>query len=205
MAELVEEGPNKRPRLWEQQQQQQQQDAGRGCQQDGWEVGGGGEDSATCVCSNTGCPWRFRSSRTSPTSRATGAAGSTNGPSPTPVVEPTDGDGDEDESGRLLPPRQVFDGPLLSVKEYRDEPTGEVRCVVREALPFYAIRWRLLLLCNTHILHFACVSNRQAVCLTNMAGGDKVQLWIECVVSCCAYGISLSGLLPPLPLSLTLS
>ena len=123
-AAAVEEGvPNKRPRLWEQHQQHepQQQQAGHGHRgHDGWEEHGDGEegDSTGCVCSNAGCPWSFRSRRAS--SSTSRAGGSTNDP----LLPPSDV---EPQEGRV-PPRQFFDGPLLSVKEYRDKPTGEVRC-----------------------------------------------------------------------------
>lgn len=38
----------------------------------------------------------------------------------------SDSDGD-DSSSQALQPQQFFDGPLLSVKEYRDKLTGDVR------------------------------------------------------------------------------
>eukprot|EP00752_Nemacystus_decipiens_P008498 g7591.t2 len=142
---------NKRPRIQAQHQQrapppQQRLQPGHGHHRhrhDGWEEEG---DNTGCVCSNAACPWSFRSSSSSRSSRSSrsssssggdssrasstkGAAGSTNGPlSPAPSdVEPSDDDDNEDS---MVPPWQFFDGPLLSVKEYRDQPTGEVRFAV---------------------------------------------------------------------------
>lgn len=116
MAELtppqvVEEGggPNKRPRLWQQHRQ-----ASYSHQRNGWEGEAvDDEENTGCVCSNAGCPWNFSSRRVSPMS--------SNGPT-SPDVEPNHG-----VESDALRPRQFFDGPLLSVKEYRDQPTGEVR------------------------------------------------------------------------------
>lgn len=48
------------------------------------------------------------------------------GAGPSYAYEREDCDSDDDGT---LPPRQLFDGPLLSVKEYRDRPTGDVRYV----------------------------------------------------------------------------
>lgn len=36
-------------------------------------------------------------------------------------------DSDGDDSSETLQPHQFFDGPLFSVKEYRDKVTGDVR------------------------------------------------------------------------------
>lgn len=72
------------------------------------------EDDQGCRCPNDGCPWQWDSSSTSSSSSSSTAAAATTTSSSmiSGVGEPS-----------------YLHGPLLSVKEYRDRRTGEVRCV----------------------------------------------------------------------------
>ncbi len=74
----------------------------------------GEEDGVGCVCANAGCPWSFGSRpRYRQQQWQQGSS--------------TEATGVHACSGAETPLRQFFDGPLLSAKEYRDRPTGEVR------------------------------------------------------------------------------
>lgn len=69
------------------------------------------DDDRGCGCANAGCPWQWGSSSSSSSSRKLGSA--------TPMTMASVGS------------TSFFHGPLLSVKEYRDRRTGEVRCEER--------------------------------------------------------------------------
>ncbi|CBJ30012.1 expressed unknown protein [Ectocarpus siliculosus] len=88
-----------------------------------------------------GSPWQWRAGERNKDidgSRGGTSSSTTNRPitgrpenaalaAPSYAYEREDSDSDDDET---MPPRQLFDGPLLSVKEYRDRPTGDVRLAV---------------------------------------------------------------------------
>ncbi|CAM9647051.1 unnamed protein product, partial [Ectocarpus sp. 12 AP-2014] len=119
----------KRPRLDRQHQHQHQHHQNHDQPLPNWRGPGGGS------------PWQWRAgerNRDIDGSRGGTSSSTTNRPmtgrpenaaiaAPTCSYEREDSDSDDDET---LPPQQLFDGPLLSVKEYRDRPTGDVRLAV---------------------------------------------------------------------------
>lgn len=144
---------NKRARLCRQHEQQQQQDHRRySHHHQHRQHGGDEEDGMGCLCSNAGCPWQWggirrssnrrsqvQSTSTSPAAATAAAARTTTSTTTRPAAEAYDSDssdGSDSEKNDSLQPPQLFDGPLLSVKEYRDRLTGEVRWVCMH-LVFY--------------------------------------------------------------------
>ncbi|CAB1114722.1 unnamed protein product [Ectocarpus sp. CCAP 1310/34] len=87
-----------------------------------------------------GSPWQWRAGErnkgidgsrggtsSSTTNKPTGRSENATLAAPSYAYEREHSDSDDVET---LSPRQLFDGPLLSVKEYRDRPTGDVRLAV---------------------------------------------------------------------------
>lgn len=93
------------------------------------------EDDQGCFCANTGCPWQWdgngsssnnSSSSGSRSSSSIDSRNSTSRSSRSSSREELGSSGSMALAGVNEP--SFFHGPLLSVKEYRDRPSGEVRC-----------------------------------------------------------------------------
>lgn len=116
--ELASSGPHqhpKRPRLSPELGEEERSSAAGDDLRQQHRMDGDEDDGVGCVCENAGCPWSFGGE----------SRPQQEGSSPSALAEASPGGSD---ARRHQPPlRQFFDGSLLSAKEYRDRPTGEVR------------------------------------------------------------------------------